>query len=240
MIEIELKELIEKKFGNVKAFSQTIDLPYTTVRSILQRGIMNSNVDNVIRMSEGLGFKAEELIKLKRRNTINFDEKQEIIDNTTNVMEKLELQNVKKVYKFAEHQLETQESDSEDNIIEFPGGRWSAAGSPLNGESQDGELSVMLINAKEIPNNADEIVTIAGDSMEPTLEKGQQVFIHYQPIVEHGEIAIVSIEDEGVTCKRVYFNDADGEVILESDNDEYEDMVLPADQVRIIGKVLGQ
>lgn len=96
----------------------------------------------------------------------------------------------------------------------------------------------MVIDSIEIPNDADEMVTIAGDSMEPLLKKGQQVFIHYQPTIENGEIALLAIQDEGVTCKKVYFNDSNFTIVLESLNEKYEDMVYPSDAIRIIGKVI--
>lgn len=54
--------------------------------------------------------------------------------------------------------------------------------------------------------------------------------------MEQGEVAIVRIENEGVTCKRVYL---DGDtVVLKSENKSYEDMKFSPDQVTILGKVL--
>ena len=57
--ENELKRLMELKSGSVKAFSEEIGLAYTTVRSILQRGVYNSNVENVLKICKGLNLKAE-------------------------------------------------------------------------------------------------------------------------------------------------------------------------------------
>lgn len=237
MIEIELKQLIEERFGNVKAFSEKINLPYTTVRSILQRGILNSNVENVIIMSEGLGFRPEDLIKLKRKNILILDEKQTLIDNTVDIMEELEINQNKIIYEFAEKQL-----NSKNNIIQIPtsivSGRSTAAGVPIDGESEDGNASTMIVDKMTIPKGADEIVTIAGDSMEPAYEEGSQVFIHWQPGVEQGEVAIVSIQDEGVTCKKVYYDWENGEIILRSINEKYEDKIYSMNDIRVIGKVL--
>ena len=38
----------------------------------------------------------------------------------------------------------------------------------------------------------------------------------------------------------MYYDDAEGTVTLESVNDDYEDMVFPVEDIRIIGKVLGK
>lgn len=56
-----LKKLIEQKFYNVKRFSEHIGLPYTTVRTILEKGVGNARVDNVIKICKGLGIKPEAL-----------------------------------------------------------------------------------------------------------------------------------------------------------------------------------
>lgn len=60
--ENELKRLMELKSGSVKAFSEEVGLAYTTVRSILQRGVYNSNVENVLKICKGLNLKAEKIL----------------------------------------------------------------------------------------------------------------------------------------------------------------------------------
>ncbi|MGC3011506.1 S24 family peptidase, partial [Enterococcus faecalis] len=65
----------------------------------------------------------------------------------------------------------------------------------------------MVVNQREVPKYADEILTIAGDSMEPLILQGEQVYIHRTPDIEQGDIALVSINDQRVTCKKVYWDD---------------------------------
>lgn len=60
--ENELKKLMENKSGSVKAFSEEIGLAYTTVRSILERGILNAKVENVIKICKGLNIKPENIM----------------------------------------------------------------------------------------------------------------------------------------------------------------------------------
>lgn len=145
------------------------------------------------------------------------------------------------VLVYAKKQLEEQQSEH-NNIVELPTpivhGRSTAAGLPIDGDLEDLNASTLIVDKMTIPKDADEIVTIAGDSMEPTYKKGSQVFIRWQPNVEQGEVAIVSIEDEGVTCKKVYYDCEKNEITLRSINDIYEDRIFPIEQVRIIGKVL--
>lgn len=152
------------------------------------------------------------------------------------------------VYKFAERQLQEQNekpkvvklpiTEEDDEDVELVCGHQSAAGFAMLGD--DSNMTSTVMKASKVPNGADEIVEITGNSMEPLIMKGEQVFIRHQPSVENGEIAIVAIFDDGITCKKVYYDDAEGTVTLESVNDEYEDMVFPVEDIRIIGKVLAK
>lgn len=153
------------------------------------------------------------------------------INNILPIYEQLETPRQNKVYDFAKQQLDEQNGKS------ITVGRATAAGNPLCGETQDSEEQHLVVNRDEIPRGADEVITIAGDSMEPLLPKGSQQFIHYQPTPDtDGQVMIVRIKDEGVTCKKVY-REKD-KIRLVSVNDKYKDMVYPAEDVKCIGKVI--
>ena len=139
-----------------------------------------------------------------------------------------------RVYDFAVEQLNEQNGIQEDKVVYLVRGRQSAAGSMIYVDDVDAEMGVLPSSI--VPNGANELVQITGDSMEPLIKKGSEVYLRYQPIVEDGEIAIVRIEDDGVTCKYLY---RDGKnVILKSVNPEYEDIVVDAEKVSVIGKIL--
>lgn len=59
--EIKLRELILKKYGSLKKFCEIIDMPWTTLDSILKRGIANSNITNVMKITKELGIDTESL-----------------------------------------------------------------------------------------------------------------------------------------------------------------------------------
>lgn len=54
--EERIKELIIAKYGNVRAFATESGISYTTVRSILERGIMNAKAENVFKICHLLGI----------------------------------------------------------------------------------------------------------------------------------------------------------------------------------------
>ena len=57
--EERIKELIIAKYGNVRAFATESGISYTTVRSILERGIMNAKAENVFKICHLLGISPE-------------------------------------------------------------------------------------------------------------------------------------------------------------------------------------
>ena len=136
----------------------------------------------------------------------------------------------KRVYSFAEKELEDQ-----NKVVSFPVyGKTAAGTDPVT----YGDPDVEHKDFSNVPAGADVALVVSGDSMEDLIPDGSIVFYKRQESVENGEIAIVEIEGDGVTCKRVKFDYENEQIILESENDKYDDMVFKDDQVRILGKVL--
>ena len=61
-LESKIKELIISRYGSLKKFSEKINMPWTTLDSILKRGIANSNITNVLKITRELGLDAEKLV----------------------------------------------------------------------------------------------------------------------------------------------------------------------------------
>jgi hypothetical protein len=59
--EEKLKELILNRYHSIRDFTNSIDLPYTTLDSMFRRGIDNSSVANVIKVCKALGISADAL-----------------------------------------------------------------------------------------------------------------------------------------------------------------------------------
>lgn len=56
-----LAELIEKTGMSVKAFSVKCGIPYTTLYTILKKGVGGASVDNIIIICKNLGIKVDDL-----------------------------------------------------------------------------------------------------------------------------------------------------------------------------------
>lgn len=59
--EIRIREMIIERYGSLKKFCDTIDMPWTTLDSILKRGIAHSNITNVMKITKELGVDTESL-----------------------------------------------------------------------------------------------------------------------------------------------------------------------------------
>ncbi|MDH5161477.1 helix-turn-helix domain-containing protein [Heyndrickxia oleronia] len=61
-----IEQLIKETGLSKKAFAEKIGIPPTTLRSMLQRGVGNASVDNVIKVCRGLGITTEDLEELAK------------------------------------------------------------------------------------------------------------------------------------------------------------------------------
>lgn len=82
---------------------------------------------------------------------------------------------------------------------------------------------------------------ISGDSMEPTIHHSSIVIVRQQDDVENGEIAIVVVNGNDATCKRI--EKFDNGIMLVPINTEYEEKFYSNEEieslpVKIIGKVV--
>lgn len=104
-----------------------------------------------------------------------------------------------------------------------------------------------IIDYEEIPHSMAKsgdyfALQIKGDSMEPRIKEGDVVIVRKQPDVESGEVAIVLVNGDEATIKKVQkFN---GGINLVPSNPAYEvktysNDVIESLPVSIIGKVVG-
>ena len=60
-VEIKLKELIIEKYGSLAKFCEKIGIPWTTLDSILKRGVEKANISNILKITSELGIDVESL-----------------------------------------------------------------------------------------------------------------------------------------------------------------------------------
>lgn len=243
-----LKTLIENRDGNVKSFSERIKVPYTTVRTILEKGVGNARVDNVIKICNGLNIKPEELNKNIEYSTF-------ISDTVTN-MTKLQPPLQEKVLNYAEEQLEEQNKNTskvssiEDYKIKYnnnlenekiPFTRIGATGAGIGEELCDDVIKETVYFDKnevdeELIETADFCVYVNGDSMEPAIKRDSYAFVRRINKIRNGLVALI-IYDGTALIKKLDINDDSIDLI--SLNPKYETIkVEPHHQFKLIGKIV--
>lgn len=60
-VETELKDLILSKYKSLREFAITINMPYSTLDSVLKRGVNKANIKNIISICKELGINTENL-----------------------------------------------------------------------------------------------------------------------------------------------------------------------------------
>ena len=215
-------DLCNQKGWSLSEFARKLDLPKSSISRYFNKS-RQLPINKINLFADTLGVSSEYLLGIKISNN-------DLLD----IYNKLDSKRQSKVYEFASHQLDEQNGIQEEKVVYLVRGRQSAAGSMIHVDDVDAEMGVLPSSI--VPNGANELVQITGDSMEPVIKKGSEVYLRYQPTVEDGEVAIVRVEDEGVTCKYLF---RDGKnVILKSENPKYGDLIVDAEKVSVIGKVL--
>lgn len=218
-----LKKIIEEKYQNVKAFSEKINIPYTTIRSILERGLLNAKVENVIRIADELNMRAEDMLLLSEKENLNKD--------LYFYFEKLTKDSKLKVIDFAKSKLDEQNTIS-DNIVPFPTTlNLDAVVSAGTGEWQGEEIREEIEYDGQIPPH-DYVVRVNGDSMLPLFEDNQILFIRKTHEVRDGQIIVCMLNNE-TYVKKITNNR------LVSLNKKYKDILINEyDDFKVIGVVV--
>ncbi len=87
--EEKLKEFILTKYRSIREFTQAIDMPYSTMTTILKKGVNNSNVQNIIKICQALDISADALAEGKIISNVkegNVTRIEDIIRNTEQLL----------------------------------------------------------------------------------------------------------------------------------------------------------
>jgi repressor LexA len=122
-----------------------------------------------------------------------------------------------------------------DNIAQIPVLGSIPAGTPL--EALENIQDYVEVPASDVKNGEFFYLEVTGDSMTGSrIYEGDRVLVKRQPDVENGEIAVVRVNYEAATLKRI--KKVDGQVLLYPDNPKYEPMIVKEEGAEIIGKVV--
>lgn len=239
MTEQQLRELIELKYGSVRQMALKIDMPASTINSILNRGILKSNVDNIFKICSALDIRPESLAE-----GMDFHKQNEDSSDIVVIYNQLDEVRQEKVIDYATVLLNEQVSmkattvlekyKNDDYIIDYVEGLVAAG----HGTFQEDNLHMEVkLRAEDVPENYDTIAKVAGDSMEPLIEDNDLLFIKVTSQVDINSIGIFQINGKNFVKKLK--RDYDGSWYLQSLNSGYEEIHLSEnDDIRTIGEVV--
>lgn len=239
MTEQQLRELIELKYGSVRQMALKIDMPASTINSILNRGILKSNVDNIFKICSALDIRPESLAE-----GIDFHKQAENSSEIVSIYNQLDEERQENVVDYATTLLNEQVSmkattvlekyRTDDYIIDYVEGLVAAG----HGTFQEDNLHMEVrLRAEDVPESYDTIAKVAGDSMEPLIEDNDLLFIKVTSQVDINSIGIFQINGKNFVKKLK--RDYDGSWYLQSLNSGYEEIHLSEnDDIRTIGEVV--
>lgn len=239
MTEQQLRELIELKYGSVRQMALKIDMPASTINSILNRGILKSNVDNIFKICSALDIRPESLAE-----GIDFHKQAENSSDIVTIYNQLDEERQSNVVDYATTLLNEQISmkattvlekyKNDDYIIDYVEGLVAAG----HGTFQEDNLHMEVkLRTEDVPENYDTIAKVAGDSMEPLIEDNDLLFIKVTSQVDINSIGIFQINGKNFVKKLK--RDYGGSWYLQSLNSGYEEIHLSEnDDIRTIGEVV--
>lgn len=126
--------------------------------------------------------------------------------------------------------------ENEPDTIKVPLYGRIAAGLPI--EAVASASASLTVPAAMLGNGEYYALEVAGDSMiEAGIMDGDQVIIRKTDQAENGQIVVALIDENEVTLKRL--RRKGGMIALEPANTRYETRIVPADRLRIQGRLSG-
>jgi len=170
---------------------------------------------------------------MKKRNSIPYKEIMEFC-----AMKKLSIN-----WLFFDQAIDmlVSETDKYFQVRYFSDVRASAGGGAFNFDVDYKLLSIDSTIMKNIVSNGNkeiEAITVDGESMEPTLQDGSIVFLDREQTNISKDGIYVASTNAGLFIKRIRQR-ADGRIELISDNKNYSPEQILAEEIKIIGRVIG-
>ena len=229
---------MEKKGVDRNTLCADLNLKYTTVRDWL-KGITYPRIGKIELLANYFNINKSDLIENKATTTQPSDS---LLEAITNTARQLNTYNKKTVLRTSEELLEAQMNTEETKINEvsekvvqlYGYDYYDHATSAGTGQY----LNDVRVERIELPVDvdADFVIPIKGDSMEPDYQDGDLIFIQTSVDLNDGVIGVFNYNGEAYIKQLVIDTE---QAYLHSLNPDYKDMPITPDiDFRIIGEVV--
>ena len=215
---------------------EDLDLKYTTVRDWL-KGITYPRIGKIELLANYFNINKSDLIE----NKISTAQSDSLLEKITNTARKLNTDNKKIVLRTSEELWESQNEEEtkinevSEKVVQLYGyDYYDHAASAGTGQY----LNDVRVERIELPVDveADFVIPIKGDSMEPDYHDGDLVFIQTSVDLNDGVIGVFNYDGEAYIKQLVIDTE---QAYLHSLNPAYKDMpITPDTDFRIIGEVV--
>lgn len=224
---------LEKRL-TLEQVGEMVGVGKSTVRKWENGMIENMGRDKIISLSKALDISPLQILE--------FDGKEKSVSATKiildNVFDKLEDNRQLKVVDYAKLELRTQ---NQSKVIDLPGYSYDFYDNALSAGTGQfiGSTQIEQVTLP-IDIDADYVVPVRGDSMEPDYHDGDYVFIQSTVNIDDGEIGVFELYGDGYIKQLLL----DGRVgYLHSLNHDYKD--IPIDEevgndFKVLGRVVGR
>lgn len=224
-----------KEFRLLKNMTQSdlADLLKTTKQTIgrYENGLRRANQDTLFELADIFGKNIDDFFPKED----NSSSTKTILDNIFNKLEKprqdkvvsyakSELDEQNKIIEMSDYQIEKEYPYYDDAV--------SAGTGQYIGTSQKETITL------PVDFDADFVVPVYGDSMEPDYHDGDYIFVKLSVDLSDGDIGVFELYGDTYVKQLIIEDD---HAYLHSLNKKYKDMLVDADSdFRIIGKVVGR
>lgn len=235
-LEEELKTLIVEKYKSIRQFANEVNMPATTIQSMLNSGIENAGVKKVMRICDVLGIDTDALadgyIEEKKINPVDITVFEYDYIKKYRKLDAVDKQAVDGLLNTLSSRREIKEFIVLEPSLMVPYyGHVASAGT---GQYIFDDIPPEMIEIENTMENmqANFAIGVNGNSMEPTYKDGDTLLVKKQPKIKIGEIGIFMVNGEAYVKEL-------GNGVLISHNKDYEDISI--DETTIcIGYVLGK
>lgn len=242
-VEEALKNYILSKYKSIRAFTQDIEVPYSTVDTMFKRGISGTSVSTMLKICSALNLDIDRLehgeiaekinyhnSKLTDKEYSHIENYRKLDDRGKNIVDTVmntELNYIEQVNK------QSIKEYSSDNIFNLRMSELKASAGTGNLLS-DEVVKYIQVQLNHTTRQADFCIPVSGDSMQPKFYDGDILLVRSQPDIDIGEIGIYIVNSNGFVKKK-------GSDRLISINPEYKDILLSEfDNIKCCGKVIGK
>jgi len=95
-----IRKLIKSKGLSQRKFAENINMPKSTLTSILQRGVDNSGLENVKKICKGLDITIGELEEMAEKETLQLDQEYTIAANGAENLTENEMKEVEEYIQY--------------------------------------------------------------------------------------------------------------------------------------------